>query len=61
MNEKQEKIRELRNLIRELSFDRKIVRDQKERIQQLQDELDELQVALDAEIFNEDSQPILNF
>jgi len=60
MNDKLEKIRKLRNLIHELSFDRRMIRDKRERILELKDELDELQRSLDLEIYNEDSQPALN-
>jgi Spy/CpxP family protein refolding chaperone len=61
MNDKQEKIIKLRNLIYELVFDRKMVKNKKELIHQLQDELEELQTSLDQEIYSEDSQPTLNF
>ncbi len=57
MKNKQEKIRELRNLIHQLTFDRKAMRDKKDRIQDLRDELDELQLSLDLELYTEDSQP----
>jgi len=61
MNDKLEKIRKLRNLIHELSFDRRMIRDKRERILELKDELDELQLSLAQEIYSEDSQPTLNF
>lgn len=60
MNDKQNKIRELKNLIHELTFDPRLIRDKKERINELKDELAELQLSLDSEEYTEDSKPILN-
>ena len=60
MNDKQEKIIKLRNLIYQLIFDPKIIKNKRELIHQLQDELEELQTSLDHEIYTEDSQPTLN-
>ena len=39
MNDKLDKIRELKNLIHQLTFDRKLIRDKKDRINALKDEL----------------------
>ena len=61
MNDKLEKIRKLMNLIHELTFDRRMIKDKRERINELKDELDELQLSLAQEIYSEDSQPTLNF